>query len=93
MIHSIISMCMFYEKYFYKALTKCCEDPVIHERITKDIKDWIKVKAPGTKDTKGCSKKFHFPNFQSEKGIKSKIENHILNYSFLSFVVISSPKM
>ena len=80
-------MCMF-----YKALTKCCEDPVIHERITKDIKDWIKVKAPGTKDTKGCSKKFHFPNFQSEKG-KLKIENHILNYSFLFSIVISSPKM
>ena len=75
-------MCMF-----YKALTKCCEDPVIHERITKDIKDWIKVKAPGTKDTKGCSKKFHFPNFQSEKG-KSKIENHILNYSFLSSIIV-----
>ena len=51
-----------------KKLSKCCEDPVIHERITKDLKDWINVKAPGAKDTKGCSKKFHFPNFQSEKG-------------------------
>ena len=51
------------KKCFVKAMVGCCEDPVIHERITKEIKDWIQEKAPGTTDSRGCSKKYHFFNF------------------------------
>ena len=50
-------------------MVDCCEDPVIHERITKEIKDWIQDKAPGTTDSRGCSKKYHFYDFVN-KGMK-----------------------
>ena len=53
----------FRKKSFIKAMVDCCEDPVIHERITKEIKDWIQDKAPGTADSRGCSKKYHFFDF------------------------------
>ena len=53
----------FRKKSFLKAMVDCCEDPVIHERITKEIKNWIQDKAPGTADSRGCSKKYHFFDF------------------------------
>ena len=43
----------------------CCEDPVIHERITQDIKDWINNKVEqsedlaGTSESTGCKKKYY----------------------------------
>ena len=55
---------------------------MIHERITKDIKYWIKIKAPGAKDTKGCSKKYHFPNFHTKvnpEGCRCGIEGEGLD--------------
>ena len=42
----------------------CCEDPVIHERITQNIKDWINNKVEqaglaGTSESTGCKKKYY----------------------------------
>ena len=43
---------------------------MIHERITVEMKRWIQEQAPGTRDSRGCAKKAHFPNFK-DKGIES----------------------
>ena len=51
-------------------MVDCCEDPVIHERITVEMKRWIQEHAPGARDSRGCAKKAHFPNFK-DKGIES----------------------
>ena len=37
----------------------CCEDPVMHERITKEIKQWLSTTAPGVRSTEGCTKKYY----------------------------------
>ena len=40
-----------------KKLSKCCEDPVIHERINDDMYAWVEEKAPGVRNSTGCPKK------------------------------------
>ena len=37
----------------------CCEDPVMHERITKEIKQWLSSTAPGVRNSQGCTKKYY----------------------------------
>ena len=50
----------------FKVPNNCCEDPVIHERITQDIKDWINNKVEqaeylaGTSESTGCKKKYYY---------------------------------
>ena len=38
----------------------CCEDPVMHERITKEVKQWVWSTAKGVRSTQGCGDK-HYP--------------------------------
>ena len=57
-------------------MVDCCEDPVIHERITVEMKRWIQEQAPGTRDSRGCAKKAHFPNFK-DKGIESTVDTRL----------------
>ena len=38
----------------------CCQDPVMHERITKEVKQWVWSTAHGVRSTAGCTDK-HYP--------------------------------
>ena len=41
----------------WQVLSGCCEDPVVHERITVPMYRWIEEKAPGIRSSLGCPKK------------------------------------
>ena len=45
------------EGLIVQVLTGCCEDPVVHERITAPMYRWIAEKAPGIRSSLGCPKK------------------------------------
>ena len=34
----------------------CCEDPIVFQKMTLDLKDWIEKNAPGTSDG-ACERK------------------------------------
>ena len=33
----------------------CCYDPMVHDRISRKVKEWIMRDAPGGQDSDGCS--------------------------------------
>ena len=33
----------------------CCIDPVVYTRVAA-LQDWVRLKAPGVRDSKGCPK-------------------------------------
>ena len=35
----------------------CCEDPVIHQKIDREVKMWLWKKAPGVRSSEGCPTK------------------------------------
>ena len=37
--------------------TGCCKDPAVYDRISDEIKDWIRKTAPGVRDSRGCPPK------------------------------------
>ena len=37
--------------------TGCCKDPAVYDRISDEIKDWIRKTAPGVRDSRGCPAK------------------------------------
>ena len=37
--------------------TGCCKDPAVYDRISDEIKDWIRKTAPGVRDSRGCPTK------------------------------------
>ena len=37
--------------------TGCCKDPAVYDRISDEIKDWIRKTAPGVTDSRGCPTK------------------------------------
>ena len=37
--------------------TGCCKDPAVYDRISDEIKDWIRKTAPGIRDSRGCPTK------------------------------------
>ena len=43
-----------------QGFARCCEDPVMHERITKEVKQWVWSTAHGVRSTAGCTDK-HYP--------------------------------
>ena len=43
-----------------QGFARCCQDPVMHERITKEVKQWIWSTAKGVRNTEGCTDK-HYP--------------------------------
>ena len=43
-----------------QGFARCCEDPVMHERITKEVKQWVWSTAKGVRSTAGCGDK-HYP--------------------------------
>ena len=43
-----------------QGFARCCQDPVMHERITKEVKQWVWSTAHGVRSTQGCGDK-HYP--------------------------------
>ena len=67
-IRMIMYVCILQSHYFrirlcfnilMQGFGGCCEDPVMHERITKEIKQWLSTTAPGVRSTEGCTKKHY----------------------------------
>ena len=45
------------EELIEQVLAGCCEDPVVHERITAPMYRWIEGSAPGIRSSLGCPQK------------------------------------
>ena len=56
MVAGVFGRCMFFKNTGDGHTPNCCADPVVYERITSDMRNWIWKKAPGVRDTKGCRK-------------------------------------
>ena len=59
MVAGVFSRCMLVKHLnsHYRVETDCCHDPAVYERINEEIKHWIWKKAPGVRDSRGCTKK------------------------------------
>ena len=71
-----------------QVLSGCCEDPVVHERITSAMYRWIEDKAPGIRSSRGCQKKI----LDYEPSIRMMhIYFHFFIYLWLQFLSKNSP--
>ena len=43
----------------------CCIDPVVYTRVAA-LQDWVRLKAPGVRDSKGCPKQIEVGVYSSE---------------------------
>ena len=66
MVAGVFGRCMFHKDAGDGHTPNCCADPVVYERITSTMRNWIWEKAPGVRNTKGCKK-------NQIKSISSKI--------------------
>ena len=58
----------------------CCIDPVVYTRVAA-LQDWVRLKAPGVRDSKGCPKQIEVGEYWVPSHLGTSTKLHLVCFS------------